>query len=78
MFLREACEVQIGKNITQEDQAPEGVFLEHVRGFPRMARLRSEVQVRKDQRVVHGQIHTSVLDDECYGQMNIASISVQR
>jgi hypothetical protein len=30
-----------------------------------MARLRTEMQVRKDQRVVHGQIHSSVVANEC-------------
>ena len=43
----------------------EAIFLQHAGGLPRMARLRAEVQIGKDQRVVHGQIHTSVVADEC-------------
>jgi hypothetical protein len=42
-----------------------------------MARLRTQVQIGKDQRVVHGQIHTSVVAMECYGVINSASKSVQ-
>jgi hypothetical protein len=42
-----------------------------------MAGLGTQVQVGKDQRVVHGQIHTSVVARECYEVMNIASKSVQ-
>jgi hypothetical protein len=30
-----------------------------------MARLRAKVQVGKDQRVVHGQIHISIVVTEC-------------
>jgi hypothetical protein len=41
-----------------------------------VARLRTEVQVGKDQRVVHGQIHNSVVASECYGVMKTASKSV--
>ncbi len=61
----EAGEIKVGENVAEKDQAAEGVFLEHAGGFPRMARLRAKVQVGKDQRVVHGQIHISMLVTEC-------------
>jgi hypothetical protein len=36
------------------------------------------VQVGEDQRVVHVQIHNSVIAAECYGVMKCASKSVHR
>src|SRR5579871_6620399 len=41
-----------------------------------MTRLCTQVQVGKDQRVVHVQIHIPVLAVECYGLMKCASILV--
>jgi hypothetical protein len=43
-----------------------------------MAGLCTQVQIREDQRVVHGQIHTPVVTGQCYGVMNVASILVHR
>ena len=77
VLFGEAGEIKVGENVTEKNQTVEDIFLEHASGFPRMARLRAEVQVGKDQRVVHGQIHTSIVGKECYGVMNIASKSVQ-
>jgi hypothetical protein len=43
-----------------------------------MTRLCTQVQVGKDQRVVHVQIHIPVLAVDCYGVMKCASILVHR
>jgi hypothetical protein len=70
--------IEISENIAEKDQSLKAIVLQHPRRFPRMTRLCTEVQVGKDQRVVHGQIHTSVVAEQCYGLMNSASKSVQR
>jgi hypothetical protein len=77
VIFGQASEVEVGKNVAQKDQPVKSIFLQHASGFPRMAGLRTQVQIGKDQRVVHGQIHTSVVAMECYGVMNSASKSVQ-
>ena len=76
VFFGQAGKIEVGKNIAQKDQPLKQVFLQHASGFAGMARLRTEVQVGKDQRVVHGQIHNSVVASECYGVMKTASKSV--
>src|SRR6202050_2206871 len=73
----QAGEVEVGKDVTQQDQALEAVFLQHARGFTGMAGLCTEVQVGKDQRVVAMQIHNSVVARQCYEVMKYASKSVQ-
>jgi hypothetical protein len=73
----EAREVEVGKNVAQQDQPLKAVFLEHAGGFVGVAGLCTEVQVGKDQRVVAMQIHNLVVAMECYGVMKYASKSVQ-
>ena len=73
----EAGEVEVGKNVTQQDHALEAVFLQHARGFTGMAGLCTEVQVGKDQRVVAMQIHNLVVARQCYEVMKYASKLVQ-
>jgi hypothetical protein len=53
----EAGEVEIGKDVAQQNQPLKTVFFKHARRFSRVTGLCTEVQVGKDQRVVHGQIH---------------------
>jgi hypothetical protein len=77
VVLGETGEVEVGKDIAQQDQALKAVFLKHARGFAGMAGLCTEVQVRKDQRVVAMQIHDLVVARQCYGVMKYASKSVQ-
>ncbi len=77
MIFGEAGKVEVGENVAQQNQPPKTVFLQHARGFAGMARLCTEVQVGKDQRVVHGQIHSSVIALECYGPVKCASKLVQ-
>ena len=78
VLLGKPGEIQIGKDVAQQDQALEAAFLEQTGGFPRMARLRAEVQVGKDQRVVDMRIHALIVAGNCYGVMNSASILVHR
>ena len=66
MFFGQAGKIQVGKDVAQQDQPLEAVFLEHARGFARTTRLCTQVQVGKDQRVVARQIHTLVVAGECY------------
>ena len=77
VLFGEAGKVEVGKNIAQQDQPLKTVFLQHPRGFARVAGFRTQVQVGKDQRVVDMQIHNLVLAIECYGVMKTASKLVQ-
>ena len=76
VIFRETGEIEIGKDVAQQDQALEAGFFEQRGGFPRMARFRAEVQVGKDQRVVGMRIHDWILARDCYGVINVASILV--
>src|SRR5580692_8116438 len=77
VVLGQTGEVEVGKDVAQQDQALEAVFLKYARGFAGVAGLCTEVQVGEDQRVVHVQIHDSVIARECYGLMKYASKMVQ-
>ncbi len=68
--------VEVGEDVAKKNQPLEAVLLEHASSFARVAGLRTQVQVREDQRVVAMQIHISVLSNECYGVMKCASILV--
>jgi len=76
MILGKPREVKVGKNVAQQNQPREAALLEHLRSLARATRLRTQVQVRKDQRVVRMQIHILVVPTECYGVMKDASILV--
>jgi hypothetical protein len=73
----EAGEVEVGENVAQEDQPLKAILFEHARGFAGVTRLCTEVQVGEDQRVVHVQIHGSVVAKECYEGMKYATKMVQ-
>ena len=60
-----AGEIEVGKDVAQQDQALKAVLLKYARGFAGMAGLCTEVQVGKDQRVVHGQIHIPIVVRQC-------------
>jgi hypothetical protein len=57
VIFGEAGEIEIGKNVAEQDQALEAGFLQHASGLARMARVCTEMQVGEDQRVVHVRIH---------------------
>src|SRR5450755_349273 len=57
MRLGQAAKVEVGKNVAQQDQAPETVLPQHPRGLLRAADLRAQMQVREDERVVDGGTH---------------------
>ena len=61
-----------------QDQALEAALLQHARRFARVARLRTEVEIREDQRVVDMRIHPFIVAGNCYEVMNSASILVHR
>ena len=77
LFLQ-ACEVEVGEDIAEEDEALETILFQHAGGLAGAAGFGPQVEIRQDQRVVSGQIHGSVLAAECYGAMKRASILVQR
>src|SRR3984893_9159344 len=55
--LGEAAKIQVGENVAQQDQAAEAGLPQHPRGLLRAADLRSQVQVRDDERVINGGTH---------------------
>ena len=73
VFFGQASEIQVGKDVAQQNQPLKAVFLQHACGFARVTGVRTEVQIGKDQRVVYRQIHSSVVTSQCYGVMKVAS-----
>jgi hypothetical protein len=65
VILRQAREVKVGENISQQNQPAKNIFLQHARCLARAACRRTQMQVREDQRAVHGQIHTLFVAAEC-------------
>jgi hypothetical protein len=61
----EPGKIEVGEDVAQQDQPLEAILLEHARRLARMTRLCTQVQVGEDQRVVHVQIHDSVLPADC-------------
>jgi len=78
VFFFQACEIEVGKNVAQQDQPLKPAVLQDQRRLAGMTGLRPQVQVRKDQRVVDRQIHISVVAGDCYGVIKIASKLVHR
>jgi hypothetical protein len=48
VFLGEAPEVQISKDVAEQDQTAKAVFLEHAQGIAGTTGFRTQVQVGKD------------------------------
>jgi hypothetical protein len=69
VFLGESAEVEVRENVTQKDQPPETIVLQHLGRVAGAAALRAQMDVGKDQRIVDGRIHTSFLVRKCYGMM---------
>jgi hypothetical protein len=78
VILREPGEVEVGENIAQKNQPMEFIGFENAGCFARVTGLCTQVQVGEDQRVVHGQIHTSVVAMGCYRVIKPASKLVHR
>ena len=65
VIFRQTGEIKVGKNIAQQNQSPEAAFLQDPRRFSRAARLCTQVQVGKDQRVVDKRIHIFFVAAAC-------------
>ena len=52
VFLLQSPEIEVGKNIAQQNKAAVLILLENAQCLARAAHVRSEVQIRKDQRVM--------------------------
>ena len=48
----QAAEVEVGKNVAEQNEAAILVLLQNAQRFARAAHVRAEVQIRQDQRVV--------------------------
>jgi len=66
----QAAEIEVGKNVAQQDQAAITIFLEHTQSFARPAHVCAEVHVRQDQRVIDLRVHSSIVSQDCYEVMN--------
>jgi hypothetical protein len=77
VFFLKAAEIQIAENIAQQDQAAKRNRFQHLQSSLGTAYLRTQVQVRKDHRVVTRRVHTFYLtgwllrDDEFQGQHSL-------
>ncbi len=49
----QTSEIEVGKNIAQQDEAAISIFPQNTQGFAGAAHVCAEVQIRKDQRVVN-------------------------
>ncbi len=82
VFFGETAEIQVGKNVSQQDKPPKAVFLEDTRGPTGAAGFRSQMHVGEDQRVVwrpiHRHVHTKFVVEACYRKMKTAQILVHR
>ena len=65
MFLRETSEIQVGKNIAQQNQPLKTILLQDLRGFPGAACRSPQMQVGEDQRVVRELVHIYLLTKQC-------------
>jgi hypothetical protein len=52
MLFGESSEIKVSENIAQENEPPKTIFLQDTSGAASAARLRSQMYVREDQRVV--------------------------
>ncbi len=52
VFFFQASEIEVGKNIAQQNEAAILILLEDVQRLARAAHVRAEVEIRKDQRVI--------------------------
>jgi hypothetical protein len=61
VFFLKTTEIQIAENIAQQDQAAKRNRFQHLQSSFGTAYLRTQVQVRKDHRVVTRRVHTFYL-----------------
>ena len=74
VFFGQPGEVQVRKNVAEQNQPLKTACLQHSRGFARVAGLCTEVQIGKDQRVIDMQIHNLFVARECYGVIKAVSL----
>ncbi len=61
VFLIQASEIEIGEDVSQQDQAAKGILLQHVAGVPSATQLGPEMQIGEDEGVVDRKTHHSCL-----------------
>ena len=77
VFFLEPAEIEIAENIAQQDQAAKRNRFQHLQSSFGTAYFRTQMQVRKDHRVVTRRVHTFYLtgwllrDDEFQGQHSL-------
>jgi len=77
VFFLKAAKIQIAKNVAQQDQAAKRNRFQHLQSSFGTAYFRTQMQVRKDHRVVTRRVHTFYLtgwllrDDEFQGQHSL-------
>ena len=76
VFLFQASEIEVGKNIAQQNEAAILIFPKNAQCLARPAHVRSEVQIRKDQGVIDLRVHVSIVAGKCYEVMNWERIKV--
>jgi hypothetical protein len=65
-----STEIQVGKNVAEQDEAPEAIRFQHVAGISRATQLGPEMQIGEDESVVNHNTHHPVIGRRCYDMMN--------
>lgn len=63
MFFLEAPEIEIAEDVAQQDETAKGDPLQHVQSGFGTADFRTQVQVRKDHRVVARRRHVPIVEN---------------
>ena len=58
VFFFQASEIEVGKNVAQQNQPAILGFAQNAQGLARAAHVRAQMQIREDQRVVNGRRHS--------------------
>ena len=73
MLFFQATEIQIAKDVAQENKPAKGSFFQHrERGFG-TAYFRAQVQIGENHRVETRDIHAFYIQKSCYSIMNLGS-----
>src|ERR1035438_2227425 len=66
VFFFQAPEIEVGKNIAEQNEAAIPGLLQDAQGLARAAHVRAEMQIREDQRVVNRRRHSPIVATPCY------------
>ncbi len=65
MFFLKAAEIQVTEDIAQQNEPSEGKPFQRVQSSFGTADFRTQVQVRKDHRVMTRRVHDCIMENAC-------------